>query len=269
MRERSRSSKTRKPSDEKLDFMKETPRGFLKFIAVFLTSIIILSFNGCAATCLFEPAPLDAIVVSPNKIYEVRLKEQIEIKYNFWSCYGDHNVKMTVTKNQQLFIFDEVINDGDSLDGRFGRPKALWLAENVLSFYGQPNSSEFRDEIKIVNQTEKTIQYLNVGGGGRFIIFEFLPHSEVVLVTNSQTTKLSSLSWITCFGKFADNEKPFDKGVNFRVGNKDIAVTHYTIYIKDSGIEIESDDFKKLESDSSKELIPLTISSKEDKNKRK
>jgi hypothetical protein len=89
--------------------MKETRHVFLKTVAVCFVLLIIFLSNGCAVTCVFEPSPLDVKLTSPNKTYEIQLKEEVEIKDNFWSCYGNHFVKMTVTKNQQSFISDEVI----------------------------------------------------------------------------------------------------------------------------------------------------------------
>ena len=236
--------------------MKETSHRFLKIATICLGLTISFSLNGCAITCVFEPAPLDATIVSPNKTYEIRLKEQIELKNNFWSCYGDHNVKMSVAKNLQPFISDEVIYSGDSLDGRFGELNGFWLSENVLSLYGKPNGFGIYDEIKIINQTEKVVQFIEIGGGGKFIVFDLEPKEQVSLQTNSQTTKSRGLSWISCRFKFADGEKRFDVGTNFEAGDKDISITHYTISIKDLDAEIESTDFKQYKSGSNKVSIP-------------
>ncbi len=196
---------------------------------------------------MFEPAPLDVRIISPNKTYEIQLKEQIEFNSSSMTCYGDHNVKMNVTKGNQPFISDQVIDSGDGMDGRFGKVDAFWLAENVLSFYGQAKPTENHDEIKIINQTDRLIRDLNVRGGAKFVIFDLLPNSEVVLSTFSQTPiaeKFQSLNWVACFGRLADSGKVSDTGENFRVGGKDISTTHYSIIIKDSGAEIESADFK-------------------------
>ena len=224
-----------------------------KILAACFAAILFLILNGCGVDCMFERAPMDAQITSPNKTYEIRLKEQIHFENSFMTCYGDHKVIMNVTKNNQPFVSDEVIDSGDGMDGRFAEVNAFWFAENVLSFSGQPknyeNHSEKPDEIKVINQTDKVIKNLNVEGGGRFVVFDLMPNSEVVLQTSSQTPtgKFQSLSWISCLGRFADGEKLSSAGENFKVGGKNISTTHYSIIIKDSGVEIESADFKKLE----------------------
>ena len=151
------------------------------------------------------------------------------------------------------------------MDSRFGKVDGFWVAENVLSFYGQPNISERRDEISIVNQTEKVIQYLEISGGGKFIIFNLMPKDQIVLQTNSQTTKNASLSWISCSLKFADSEKRFNTGANFEVGGKDISITRYAILVKDSGAKIESQDFKEYKSSSD---ISISAQSPVNENKK-
>jgi hypothetical protein len=113
--------------------------------------------------------------------------------------------------------------------------------------YKQPNVSEIYDEIKVINQTEKAIPYLEIGGGGKFIIFDLQPKEQVILQTRSQTTKSRSLSWVSCSGKLTNDGKRFNDGANFEVGNKEIPITHYTIIVKEFGVEIESEDFKKLD----------------------
>ena len=207
---------------------------------------------------MFELAPLDSKISSPNKTYKIELKEQIVLKDSFLSCYGNHSVKMSVEKNQQPLITDEIIYSGDGMDGRFGKPNAFWLSENVLSFYGQPTDSAKRDEVKVINQTDKTINYLIVNANAKYIIFDLLPHNEFIIPTTSQSVGKKSLSWIDCFGKFADN-KSFKKGVNFEVSGQNVSITHYTIKIEDFGVEIESEEFKQLDNQS----LPNQTSSKE------
>ena len=225
----------------------------IKILVICLILITAFIITGCSISCMInEDAPLDARIISPNKTYEIQLKEQVIIEDRFMTCYGDHKVTMSVEKNNQQFISEEVIYSGDGMDQRFGETDGFWLAENVLSFYGETKSTGKHSEIKVINQTNKEIKDLNITGGGKFIMFDLMPNEEVILLASSQTHagKFNSLGWISCFGNFADGGKIYNEGVGFEVGGKNTSTTHYSVIIKDSGVEIGSVDVKKVKSSS-------------------
>src|SRR5205085_1237112 len=108
-----------------------------------------------AACVVGEKQPFNLTTASPNNIYKVQLKEQVEIYHVPFTGHGLHEVKLGVFKEGKSIVEDETLYSGGVYDGRFLDlfPEHVWIDDSVLRFGEKdllPQSQH--DEVSISNQ---------------------------------------------------------------------------------------------------------------------
>lgn len=186
---------------------------------------------------------------SPDQTYTVELKEQVKELSAPPSGEAIHTVWMNVLKERQLIIKDAPLYGGDGYDDRFQDlfPKYEWISNSTIRFANEASNPDSpHDEINIYNETNKGISYLNVlvEKGEMFVLIDVQPKSITRLIVHPQTDRGRDYSWIHSTGIFKDGGNIPEYGVNFKVRGLDKGPAHYCIDIKDSGLNIMSEEFE-------------------------
>lgn len=210
--------------------------------------LLAFTFTSCDLQSSSQETSITS--ASPSNIYSVGLQ-------------GDHSnanspnkVLFTVEREGKVLLENEGLYD-DSAPFLQMYPTHLWVMENVLWFGGHDlTPSAKRDEVSVVNETNKVISYLSVDASDMFLLLEVQPRSLTRLLTRPQTDQTADISWVSCFGKFADGR---DKGGgrNFSIRGKYVSPAHYCIVIREEEVVIQSREFEGFEIDSAGKTVPL------------
>ena len=215
---------------------------------IFIFALMIVAVALYIHSCV-EPFPFKITTTSPERNYEVMLKERAELSWwpLDWSGHDNHNVQLTVMKNGKTMIESETIFSGRAFDSRFRQnwPNQAWQSNNVLQFTVHDFSPSLnRDQVFVTNDTDHALSYFRVDARDMFLLLELGPHSSVRLFATPQTDKIGDTSWVGCFGRFDDGRVLRYEGKNFIIRGKYVSPAHYSISIRDIGVVIESKEFE-------------------------
>lgn len=188
---------------------------------------------------------------SPDRTYKVVLKQETGTGKVNPAREAEARIGFNVTKGGTSIVSKELLYSGDSLDMPFETlyPQHSWVSESVLRFGEElPGFKAQHDEIKVHNQTNRSLTYLRVNSGKyeMFLLFELKPNSTVILPTRAQPSVESDLSWISSVGKFEHGVPLKEEGKNFYIRGKYNGPAHYSILIREDGITILSEEFEAL-----------------------
>lgn len=202
--------------------------------------LILIAFTGLLGTCVLlysvfaRSRTVFLTSMSPEKVYVVSLKGQRTQPLFFTS-----QVRFDVNKIGRSLISDKVLHSGDSEDFsfQFRYPDHRWLSENCIHFY---NEEAFRnrvaDRLIVVNNSGKTIKYLQIDSVEKVLLFELQPGARVVIPSSQSRGDLKRLD---VAGDFSDGKTIDTFGQDFAITNTAAAKTYYvTVQLERIAVEM-------------------------------
>ncbi|HEY8561201.1 MAG TPA: hypothetical protein VIL74_12570 [Pyrinomonadaceae bacterium] len=202
-----------------------------------ILGIIFTALVSAAAACIpFTRSEAFLTTSSPNKTYTVELTGN----KNAPSLPGiEHETRLNLFKNGQLFISDAHVDDYDWFDSDFAAmyPDHRWASESVLRFSRNAADAERSlDFLVISNNTDKTVKYLKITADDLLFVFELAAKSK----TRVQVPHQDSHGWIWGSGEFADGRQIKGNGANFYYKNKINEPLRYCLAVDENGLKVES-----------------------------
>lgn len=201
--------------------------------------IIILIFSASLAGCFFHKEELTEVShISPNKTYEISIRAEKQETDNYFALFSLKKNGKETAKN--IFLAEDSLSGSELLENH---QRGDWVAENILHFGPNTEDLENPDQIKIINRSGKSLQYLRIVGRDKFLIFDIPRDGTIQLLTDAQTDKTADISWIGAAGKSDDGTKLRYVGTNFRIHGVYKSPAHYLINITEKGLQVCSPDF--------------------------
>lgn len=153
--------------------------------------------------------------------------------------FPSHHVWATLTSSTRVWKDVPVHTSGwmdSGFDARFQNVE--WPAENVLRFVGLPESRSESSSIVVQNLSSRRVDCLRVHVSDLFLVLGLEPASKVAM---SATTPLGNATAYMEVAEVSAN------GLLMRQTDKDFsrskprAPVHYTVVIRDSGIELHAE----------------------------
>jgi hypothetical protein len=152
----------------------------------------------------------------------------------------DSTVYFDLYRDEQPVLLNKYLHSGDDFDPSFNDlyPQRRWISNSVIRFTREDLSQQKFDTLVVRNETDQTIQYLEIKSRDKFLIFDLKPRSQERLSASPQSRSRSDLSWLDVEGEFADGRVIPWKGTNFIIDHE--GPFEYGITITPEGVQILS-----------------------------